>query len=315
MQLKKWKRTGIIAIILIGTFTAGIHASEAITKIEAYLRDDFTVKVSGEKIELDTAPLVYNGKTYLPISDIAQMLHVDIEWEQSSKTIYLNPRLYEFQPKKDAVDELDEIQIRLLKGMSAKYLGRSYPILINDTYGNVRYYRQKDLQRMGIDTNGLVKVIEKWTKDIYIEESEVKKAWKEQPEFKYNYYDTVVVAETDEKKAGVLRSFRPENPLIRGIPVEENPNSPESNYSYNSSYPQTYGILYAVDPVIGKENIYEALYFSDNKYHLYTLTLTSYEKNISVGGRSQVEIDWYISEYKSRYLGSPLDDYNNQYPY
>lgn len=309
-------KIGLAIAISACSFAAGAHASDGLKKVEAYLRNDFQVRVNGEVLKLDSAPLVYNNRTYLAVSDIGLALNAEVEWNGATKTVFVNPRLYEVQPRQQKSKKLEEMKITLLKGMTAEYLGAKYPVLVNDTYRGTRYYRELDLQRMGIDTTGLVKVEEKWSGVIYIAESEAKKAWKVQPTFTYSFNNQVVVTETDEMKARRLRNFDPDDPIIPNLPIEQEPDPSAPGYYYTYSYQENPGILYSVDPVPGETNLYHALYYKDNKYIRYTLTLSEVERNNSKDGKAELIKDWYISEYKSEYLGSPLDEYADDYfPY
>ncbi|GEM_PF-1447149 len=314
MQCKMIIKVATAVCILATTFTAGIYASEGLTKVEAFLRGDFIIKVNGEATEFSSPPLVYQNKTYLPVADVGEALKVDVEWDGPTKTIYINPRLYEIQPDVES-SELGEIEISLLKGMNATYMGRDYSILVNDTYGGKRYLREKDMKRMGVNTSGLVRVQEKWTQEIYIAEEEAKKAWKEQPTITYSYNSRTAVTESNEEKADVLRSFRPWNPLIPGLPVIDE--EEEETYYYSRSQTQfDMGTLYSVDPIPGEENTYLALFFHDNKYYHYTLTLTPHEVNKSSGGKSVKETEWYVSKYSSEILYDVEEQYRKDYfPY
>ncbi|GIQ71264.1 copper amine oxidase N-terminal domain-containing protein [Xylanibacillus composti] len=309
-------KVGLAIAIASCSFAAGVHASDGLKKVEAFLRDDFRIRVDGKAISLDSPPLVYQGKTYLPVSDIGHALSAEVKWDGSTKTVYINPRIYDIQPTTVKNDQLDEMKISILKAMTAEYLGGTYPILVNDSYGGGRFFRELDLQRMGVNTSALVKVREKWSGVVYIAESEAKKAWKEQPKISYSFNNQVVVTETDEKKARVLRNFDPDDPIIPNLPMDQEPDPYSPSYYYSYDYRYTPGVLYSVDPIPGESNLYHALYYKDNKYIRYTLTLTPIEKSVSKDGRAQFETDWYISEYKSEYLGSPLDEYSeNYFPY
>lgn len=305
----------ISAVCILATvFTAGTYAASGLSKVEVFLREDFSIKINGESAQLSTPPVVYEGKTYLPVSEISSILGADVKWDAGTKTIFIDPRLYEIQPEHQS-SELEEIEISYLNGMSAKYLGKEYPLLVNNTNGGTRYLREKDLRRMGVNTSGLIKVREKWTNEIYIAEEEAKKAWKEAPDISYSYNTRIAVTEEDKDKADVLRSFRPWNPLIPGLPIIKEED--ENNYYSNQNYQQhDFGILYTVDPVPDEENTYLALYFQDNKYYYFKLTLSLHEFHTSKGGKSIKETSWYVSEYSSELIYDIEEQYRkNYYPY
>lgn len=76
-------------------FAAGAAAAGGLQAITAYLNSGITIKLDGEAQVLTDAsgvrtyPISYNGTTYLPIRSIAQLLGVDVGWDQATASVLL----------------------------------------------------------------------------------------------------------------------------------------------------------------------------------------------------------------------------------
>lgn len=80
----------IIVSMLAGALlaTAGTtFGAEAYKKISATLRPDLAVKVDGEKVKLQNAPLTYNGTTYVPLREAGQILGATVGYNAGTITI------------------------------------------------------------------------------------------------------------------------------------------------------------------------------------------------------------------------------------
>ncbi len=73
---------------------------------EAYLKPDVTIMYYFEaqtfkNVVGDTVyPIIYNGSTYLPLRSIAELVGIDIGWENSTRTVFME---YEEEPEPVAV--------------------------------------------------------------------------------------------------------------------------------------------------------------------------------------------------------------------
>lgn len=83
------KRVGF-ALLIVFCFTAGAYAEEGYQKVEALIRDDIQLQLDGEKVTLNESPLLYEGKTYLPVRSVALLVGADIQWNTASQTIHIN---------------------------------------------------------------------------------------------------------------------------------------------------------------------------------------------------------------------------------
>lgn len=177
----KRKKVALLAFLLTGAFAAGAAASNGIERVDAFLRPDFKLIVDGKAAQLNKPILIYDDTSYLPIREISGLLNADVNWDNSSNTAYVNSR-YAGQPTipEDSGD-YKEIEMKYPNPMFFKYLGRDYGVMT--FYGDTSvYYRVTDLNRMGVDTGGVLKYREKNTHDLYIQEEDVQKLWKETPE-------------------------------------------------------------------------------------------------------------------------------------
>lgn len=95
MKQKKTLATLAIALALVGAFTLGAKASSTLQAISAYLDSGITVQYNGEtQVMKDAAgarvyPISYNGTTYLPVRAVSDMLGVEVNWDQATKTVQL----------------------------------------------------------------------------------------------------------------------------------------------------------------------------------------------------------------------------------
>lgn len=76
-------------------FAAGAAAAGGLQEIKAYLNADITFKLNDEVQTLTdasgvrTCPITYNSTTYLPIRSVANLLGLDVGWDQATQTVLL----------------------------------------------------------------------------------------------------------------------------------------------------------------------------------------------------------------------------------
>ncbi|MCX7921644.1 MAG: copper amine oxidase N-terminal domain-containing protein [Clostridia bacterium] len=76
--------------------------------IEIYLKvGSKTAYVNGKAVEIDAAPVVYKGKTYVPATFIAQSLGKRVAWEGTTKAVLIRDSA-EFDDIKQILDKSDE---------------------------------------------------------------------------------------------------------------------------------------------------------------------------------------------------------------
>ncbi|WP_166245835.1 copper amine oxidase N-terminal domain-containing protein [Paenibacillus turpanensis] len=258
---RTWKRSLFLASLIGLSFSAGVLADNGVTKVEAFLRKDFTIALDGQPLQLEKPPLIYDNRTYLPLTVLSKLLDIDVNWDASTSTVYVNSR-FDGQPENpnSAGQVYAQIELNMLQAYSAKYLGGEYQVLTN-TYDSVQYYRVSDMERMGIDCRGIAKVQEKYTKALYATEAELAKVWKEKPTFSY-IYDTMIAGETNEDIIAVLKS-EAKTVLLA------------SSYWGSGSYGRGGGMIYTIDKVpFPGQNEYHLLSYEMGHFYVYEMKLS-----------------------------------------
>lgn len=96
--MKKFKKhivTLAVALALVGSFVLGANASTTLTAIQAYLNYGITIEYNGEPQQMFDAngvrlyPITYNNSTYVPIRAVSNILGVNVDWDQATKTVIL----------------------------------------------------------------------------------------------------------------------------------------------------------------------------------------------------------------------------------
>lgn len=202
-------RTGrifLITVLMMGSFVVGAIAAANIEKVEAFLRRDFTVYVDGSRVDVGPV-LIYNNTSYLPLKRVGELIGADVIWNGENKGIYVNPR-FAGQPENPNVSEdgLETIRLAQPYAYLGEYRGATYPLLTNRTFEGVMYYRDMDIQRMGIQTAGLTKAKEQLTGELYVLESEVAAIGGGQIRQTFSY-EPIVVGEQDAGKQKAIKDF------------------------------------------------------------------------------------------------------------
>ncbi|WP_281887935.1 stalk domain-containing protein [Paenibacillus sp. YYML68] len=210
--MKRTHRVLLLAGLISGAFTAGVYAENVLQRVDAYLRPDFNIVVDGKPVTLESAPLVYQDKSYLPLAELSKRLGASIYWKGESKTIYINSRINDEQQQEDGSQTFELLELTNPQSTIVEYLGAKYPVLL--TYNSKAsgshglYYREKDVRRMGIDTNGLAKAKDRLTEETFVPEKELQQRWRQRPTQTYaSGYEAYVIAdEPHPEKLSMLRS-------------------------------------------------------------------------------------------------------------
>lgn len=81
---------GMVIGLLVGTTGTALASSDLVgTKVQAVFAS-FNLVINGVTKEMETAPLVYNGTSYLPVKEIANLTGFDVTYKADSRTIELN---------------------------------------------------------------------------------------------------------------------------------------------------------------------------------------------------------------------------------
>lgn len=91
------KKVSIFVLVLgmTASFVVGTAAANGLQEIKAYLNTSITFKLEGEEQVLTDAtgvrtyPISYNNTTYLPVRSIAELLGIDVGWDQATASVLL----------------------------------------------------------------------------------------------------------------------------------------------------------------------------------------------------------------------------------
>ncbi|MDR6551460.1 stalk domain-containing protein [Paenibacillus qinlingensis] len=252
-KMPKWSKITIIGTLMGTCFGAGVYAQDVLQRVDAYLRSDYKVVVNGQAVQLANPPLIYNNSSYLPVKELGGHLGAIVNWEESTKTIFINPRVNANQPAEGTATNYLDIKLQFPYAQYMDYRGATYPMLINNT--DQAYYRLIDVERMGIRTDGLRKAKDKFTGQLYVSEAELKNVWgNEPPQISYTNYETIVI--TEEKDPLKLEELR--------------------KYVNDFQYLPINGVIIASNPIIidklPEENTYS--YLTNDNGHFYRTKLT-----------------------------------------
>jgi hypothetical protein len=100
MKVKKVLSIMMVLLLAVSVLT---FSDTTLTKIEAYFAESFNFRVNGEAWapkDVDGSPLtpiVYNGRTYVPVRSLLEDQGVKVEWEGDTSTVVLD---YSTMPKR-----------------------------------------------------------------------------------------------------------------------------------------------------------------------------------------------------------------------
>lgn len=123
----KYLLIGLISGVLIAT--AGTAAAQAvIEKITASVRTDYSVQLDGKKVELKNAPLAYNGASYLPVREVAELVGKEVDFDNG--IIKLETPKAETPKEDETVNSETTLTSAALDGRTlVDLLGEKYPEL------------------------------------------------------------------------------------------------------------------------------------------------------------------------------------------
>ena len=225
------KRIIVLATLLMIGFVSGAAvAATNMEKVEAFLRRDFTVYVDGQKTDVDQV-LVYNNTSYLPLRKIGELLGAEVVCNEKNQGIFVTPRIYSQQDPAHNPD-IASITMTSVEGYNVTYLGKQVPVLAIRTndYTMGLYYRVSDIKELQINLNGLQLAEESRTKELYVSEKELAKAWKETPTFAYAY-DKLITGKIEKEQLEVLETYIKDLPEMYKAMKMKDPVYPEMDYN------------------------------------------------------------------------------------
>ncbi|MDF2652992.1 MAG: hypothetical protein K0Q73_8797 [Paenibacillus sp.] len=183
MKKSRFGKSLAIALVMGACFTAGAYADDALVKVEAYLRPDFTVKVNGRAIALPEDVLIYKGSSYLPFKMMATLLGANADWDEATKSILVTtnnngtiPGGHNPGTGNGSEPGYREMVLGDVVRYNLIYNNINYPVLANMVKSDT-YFRWTDLQAMPFDLSGVILTTEKLTKETYVHVDQVIVKW------------------------------------------------------------------------------------------------------------------------------------------
>lgn len=89
---KRW--IVLLATVMLFAFAAGAVAGPAVQNITASLANDIKITLNGEAwTPMDNgnpmAPIIYNGRTYLPVRAVGEAVGIKVAWDEATRTVIL----------------------------------------------------------------------------------------------------------------------------------------------------------------------------------------------------------------------------------
>ena len=95
MKIKKATLTLALALAVVLGMIVGANAADTLKTITASLNYGITIKYNGNVQEMKDAggnrvyPISYEGTTYLPVRAVADMLGIEVNWDDPTQTVWL----------------------------------------------------------------------------------------------------------------------------------------------------------------------------------------------------------------------------------
>lgn len=89
---KRW--IVLLATVMLFAFAAGAVAGPAVQDITASLANDIKITLNGDAwTPMDNgtamAPIIYNGRTYLPVRAVGEAVGLPVDWDEATRTVVL----------------------------------------------------------------------------------------------------------------------------------------------------------------------------------------------------------------------------------
>ncbi len=130
--MKRNSKGIVLVSILLAVLSVSIVFAEEATKTIDVLFNSIVLKVNGKEVKADN--IVYNGKTYVPVRAIAEMLDKDVVWDESTNTANINNK-----------PNLSSLGLQFLQGSNSyRVLKQNDEINLNKDTFSIRFNIQKD---------------------------------------------------------------------------------------------------------------------------------------------------------------------------
>ena len=125
---------GLVSGVMLATAGTAFGAP-ALQKISATLRPDYKVKVNGQEVKMQNAPISYNNTTYIPLREAGEILGYKVGFKDSTITL----------DKKDVNDVSAIASTELTGWVDLNTLARDYGVYVASgddlTIGNITVKR------------------------------------------------------------------------------------------------------------------------------------------------------------------------------
>ncbi|MFD0587837.1 stalk domain-containing protein [Paenibacillus sp. GCM10027627] len=141
--------TSFIAGAVIMSSMSVFAASPAIQKITANINNTILLKLNGEKVKTEQPVLTYNGRTYVYLKDIGELVGASVEWNNSDKSVEIVTEQVELPNEEGGIDEGKLLNIAALID-KLKTLTLKYDIDKNEanlTIDDIVYYSYNNLTK------------------------------------------------------------------------------------------------------------------------------------------------------------------------
>ena len=88
MNLTKKRLVATLGAVCVSSSIITYGATKLVTKIQAEMRNDYTIMVQSEKLDTKgQGAISYNNTTYLPVRLISEAVGQQVSWDKNTKTI------------------------------------------------------------------------------------------------------------------------------------------------------------------------------------------------------------------------------------
>jgi hypothetical protein len=90
----------LVGVSLLATGSAYANTN-TIEKIQAYLNYDVNVVYNSKNVALSNPPITYNGKTYLPLTDVGKLTNTSVKWNQKERSVEMTSNKQDIEVLED----------------------------------------------------------------------------------------------------------------------------------------------------------------------------------------------------------------------
>ena len=105
----------VLCLVMVGSFVLG----DSVEKSISVLFNSINITVNGEAVESDN--ILYEGTTYVPLRDVAEMLGKEVSWDGETKTAGINdPSEVVEETETLVIDESAEDYTNVIKSLDSE---------------------------------------------------------------------------------------------------------------------------------------------------------------------------------------------------